>query len=129
MDYRVFPPEELIEEGVVELPLSKSISNRALVLSALTPGAGAPERLAGCTDTEALADALGSGLTGEVNVGGAGTAMRFLAAYYAATPGSAGALSDSSWRRSATAARRSNMPGRKDSRRLESRVNSSKGDA
>ena len=47
MDYRVFPPEELIEEGVVELPLSKSISNRALVLSALTPGAGAPERLAG----------------------------------------------------------------------------------
>jgi len=88
MDYRVFPPEELIEEGVVELPLSKSISNRALVLSALTPGAGAPERLAGCTDTEALADALGSGLTGEVNVGGAGTAMRFLAAYYAATPGS-----------------------------------------
>ncbi len=87
MDYRVFPPEELIEEGTVELPLSKSISNRALVLAALTPGAPGPAGLANCTDTRALADALASGPAGAVNIGGAGTAMRFLAAYYAATPG------------------------------------------
>ncbi len=87
MDYRVFPPEEIIEEGVIELPLSKSISNRALVLAALTEGAPYPPRLADCTDTQVLAAALRQGLTGEVNVGGAGTAMRFLAAYYAATPG------------------------------------------
>ncbi|MCM1071668.1 MAG: 3-phosphoshikimate 1-carboxyvinyltransferase, partial [Alistipes timonensis] len=32
-------------------------------------------------------DALASGPAGKVNIGGAGTAMRFLAAYYAATPG------------------------------------------
>lgn len=88
MEYRILPPEELIEDAVVELPLSKSISNRALILAALTEGAPYPARLAECTDTEALADALKSGLTGEVNVGGAGTAMRFLTAYYAATPGS-----------------------------------------
>lgn len=88
MDYRVFPPEELIEDGVIELPLSKSISNRALVLAALTPGCARPERIADCTDTEVLTQALANGLTGEVNVGGAGTAMRFLTAYFAATPGS-----------------------------------------
>lgn len=87
MDYRVFPPEEIIEEGVIELPLSKSISNRALILAALTEGSPYPPRLADCTDTQVLAAALRQGLTGEVNVGGAGTAMRFLAAYYAATPG------------------------------------------
>lgn len=87
MDYRVFPPEEIIEEGVIELPLSKSISNRALILAALTEGTPYPPRLADCTDTQVLAAALRQGLTGEVNVGGAGTAMRFLAAYYAATPG------------------------------------------
>lgn len=87
MDYRVFPPEEIIEEGVIELPLSKSISNRALILAALTEGAPYPPRLADCTDTQVLAATLQQGLAGEVNVGGAGTAMRFLAAYYAATPG------------------------------------------
>ncbi len=88
MDYRITPPEELIEDGVVELPLSKSISNRALILAALTPGAPCPGRVADCTDTRALAHALDSVPAGEVNVGGAGTAMRFLTAYYAATPGS-----------------------------------------
>ncbi len=87
MDYRVFPPEEIIEEGFIELPLSKSISNRALILAALTEGTPYPPRLADCSDTQALAAALRQGLSGEVNVGGAGTAMRFLAAYYAATPG------------------------------------------
>ncbi len=87
MDYRVYPPEELIEEGVVALPLSKSISNRALILAALTEGAPRPEPLSDCADTKALADALSSGITGEINIGGAGTAMRFLTAYYAATPG------------------------------------------
>lgn len=87
MDYRVFPPEEIIEDAVVSLPLSKSISNRALILAALTEGAPCPPRLADCTDTQALAAALRQGLSGEVNVGGAGTAMRFLTAYYAAVPG------------------------------------------
>lgn len=87
MDYRIFPPEEMIEDAVVDLPLSKSISNRALILAALTEGAPRPARLADCTDTHTLADALGREPRGTVDTGGAGTAMRFLTAYYAATPG------------------------------------------
>ena len=34
MRYRIFPPEEMIEDGVVALPLSKSIATRTLVLDA-----------------------------------------------------------------------------------------------
>ncbi|MDE7141951.1 MAG: 3-phosphoshikimate 1-carboxyvinyltransferase, partial [Muribaculaceae bacterium] len=77
----------MIEDAVVDLPLSKSISNRALILAALTEGAPRPARLADCTDTHTLADALGREPRGTVDTGGAGTAMRFLTAYYAATPG------------------------------------------
>lgn len=84
MDYRIFPPEEILECSVT-LPLSKSISARALIM----------RRLAGCTDTYTVADcddtrSMAEALTrtsGEVNIGPAGTAMRFLTAYYAATEG------------------------------------------
>lgn len=38
MNYRILPPEELIEDGLVALPPSKSILNRRFVLDALTPG-------------------------------------------------------------------------------------------
>lgn len=85
MNVRVYPPEEMIE-CQVELPLSKSISNRSLVMDALTPGDRKREMLANCDDTAALEAALASP-DGEINVGPAGTAMRFLTAYYAAKPG------------------------------------------
>lgn len=85
MDYKIFPPEE-IAEPEVRLPLSKSESNRALLISALTPGAGVPSPLADCDDTDAMLAALDR-RSGPVNVGAAGTAMRFLTAYYACTPG------------------------------------------
>ena len=40
MIYRIFPPDELIEEGLVSLPPSKSILNRRLIIDALAaPGA------------------------------------------------------------------------------------------
>ena len=83
MDYRIFPPEEILETTVT-LPLSKSVSARALIMAAL--GAGKPAEVADCEDTEALESALASDAE-EINVGAAGTAMRFLTAYYAATPG------------------------------------------
>ena len=83
MDYRIFPPEEILETSVA-LPLSKSISARALIMAAL--GSSAPEELADCADTRAMTDALASD-SETVNIGHAGTAMRFLTAYYAATPG------------------------------------------
>lgn len=85
MDYRIFPPDELIEARVA-LPLSKSMSNRALAIAALTPGAKAPDSVAQCLDTRAMADAIAR-TEGTVDVGAAGTAMRFMTAVYAATPG------------------------------------------
>lgn len=86
MNYRIFPPEELIE-GTVELPLSKSVSNRALMINALA-GAQAPERYARCADTDVLAEALfGSPQSESVNVGASGTAMRFLTAWFAGCEG------------------------------------------
>lgn len=88
MDYRIFPPEDMIE-ATVTLPLSKSIANRALILHALTPGYTPLPPRAECADSDAIVNALAASSAGEkkVNVGAAGTAMRFLTAYYAATPG------------------------------------------
>ena len=37
MDYRIYPPEQLIEDGIADLPLSKSMLNRRMVIEALTP--------------------------------------------------------------------------------------------
>lgn len=84
MDYRIFPPEEMLE-ATVELPLSKSVSARALVIDAIA-GCGTAVAVADCDDTRVLAESL-KRLHGDVNVGPAGTAMRFLTAYYAATDG------------------------------------------
>lgn len=86
MNYRIFPPEEMIE-CTLDMPLSKSVSNRALIINAIS-GAQAPDRLADCADTSALAEALFSGgACSEINVGDSGTAMRFLCAFLAASPG------------------------------------------
>ncbi|MCF0219504.1 MAG: 3-phosphoshikimate 1-carboxyvinyltransferase [Muribaculaceae bacterium] len=85
MDYRIFPPEELIEASV-DLPLSKSVLNRALILNALS-GKSA-DNIAWqnvCDDIDVLAAALDS--EGNINAGRSGTAMRFLTAYYAAKDG------------------------------------------
>ncbi len=78
----------------MELPLSKSMSNRALIMNALTPGAASLGVVANCDDTAAMKSALDLPLSlisrtpaYPVNVGLAGTAMRFLAAYFAALPG------------------------------------------
>lgn len=69
------------------MPLSKSESNRALIISALTPGAKLPADVAACADTEVMKACLAGMESGAVNVGAAGTTMRFLTAYAAATPG------------------------------------------
>ena len=68
-------------EGVAVLPPSKSISNRALVLCALA-GCPVPENLSDSDDTRVLREALSTS-DRLVNVGHAGTAMRFLTAYFA----------------------------------------------
>lgn len=87
MAYRIYPPDDFLDTRLT-LPLSKSMSARAIIISALTPGAPLPSPVAECDDTDALLAALSDPAATEVNVGPAGTTMRFLTAYYAATPGS-----------------------------------------
>ncbi|MBR5436386.1 MAG: 3-phosphoshikimate 1-carboxyvinyltransferase [Muribaculaceae bacterium] len=82
MDYIILPPEE-INEIAVNLPLSKSVSNRILIISALTDNAAPLPELAECDDTRAIIDAFADPVSTEINVGAAGTAMRFLTAFYA----------------------------------------------
>ncbi len=66
--------------GSILLPASKSISNRLLILNALAEEPGRLGGLSESDDTRALQSALeASG--GTVNIGHAGTAMRFLTAY------------------------------------------------
>ena len=86
MRLRIFPPEELMDVQIT-LPLSKSISNRALIINALTPDSTPLSKVADCDDTEAMITALSSQNNKEVNIGAAGTAMRFLTAYFAVQPG------------------------------------------
>jgi len=84
MDFRILPPDGIIETTVT-LPPSKSINARAIVMAHL---AGKSEAPVACADTETLAAIFDSAkLEGTVDVGPAGTAMRFLTAVAAATPG------------------------------------------
>ena len=76
-------------DACIELPASKSITNRALLISALCDGAPQVLNPALCDDTAVMIDALTRQEGGIINVGAAGTAMRFLTAYFAARPGMA----------------------------------------
>lgn len=84
MNYRVFAPDKIITE--VDLPASKSISNRMLILNALCHNSGKISNIAQCDDTEAMVKALNSDEE-TINIGAAGTAMRFLTAYFAVQDG------------------------------------------
>ena len=81
---RLTAPETPID-ATVHLPSSKSICNRALIIRALTPGCPMPGNLSDCDDTQVLLHALQTP-TPEINIGAAGTAMRFLTALLASTP-------------------------------------------
>lgn len=70
----------------VKLPASKSIGNRALVINALAGAAAMPGNLSDCDDTDVMARALRD-MPYEIDIKAAGTAMRFMTAYLAATPG------------------------------------------
>ena len=69
--------------------MSKSISNRALVIAALCGERAQVLRPALCDDTAVMIDALSRHDEGDIdiNVGAAGTAMRFLTAYFATREG------------------------------------------
>ena len=72
------PPTRVVE---VSLPASKSLSNRALVINALSGGGGILHNTADCDDTNAMIRALAE--EGDVvNNGAAGTAMSYLTEYF-----------------------------------------------
>ncbi len=76
--YRLTAPRRL--DATIGLPASKSISNRALIIYALSGGRQLPENLSDCDDTEVIIDALRY-MPEEINIKAAGTAMRFMTAY------------------------------------------------
>lgn len=71
-------------KGEINLPSSKSISNRLLIIQALTKHTFEIQNLSQSDDTEVMINALQNNGE-EINIGHAGTAMRFLTAYFAVT--------------------------------------------
>jgi 3-phosphoshikimate 1-carboxyvinyltransferase len=84
MQYNITAPEALNQ--TVQLPASKSISNRALIIHALSGNDVLPENLSDCDDTEVIVHALKDNPY-EINIKAAGTAMRFMTAYLATRDG------------------------------------------
>ena len=70
--------------ATVKLPASKSISNRALIICALSGGQCLPKNLSDCDDTEVILRALHD-MPDTIDIKAAGTAMRFMTAFLAAT--------------------------------------------
>ena len=84
MLYKLIPPS--VVTATIQLPASKSISNRALIINALGKGIYPPENLSDCDDTQVMIKALTEGKE-TIDIMAAGTAMRFLTAYLSVTPG------------------------------------------
>lgn len=72
--------------GRVLLPSSKSISNRALVINKLAGNDDAPENVSDCDDTRVMIEWL-SNQPETVDIGAAGTAMRFSTALLSVSDG------------------------------------------
>lgn len=85
MNYKIIAPVEVVSK--IGLPASKSISNRALIINALAGGSVSISNVAHCDDTDAMVSALKNVNADYINIGAAGTAMRFLTAYFAVQEG------------------------------------------
>ncbi|WP_167605096.1 3-phosphoshikimate 1-carboxyvinyltransferase [Maribellus sediminis] len=81
MNYKVLTQNKNIQ-GSINLPASKSISNRALIINALSYSPYPIRNLSDSDDTKVLEAALFSN-TSKFDIGHAGTAMRFLTAFLA----------------------------------------------
>jgi len=84
MQYNIEAPAQLNQ--TIKLPASKSISNRALIIHALSGGHILPENLSDCDDTGVIIHALRNNPY-EIDIMGAGTAMRFMTALMATREG------------------------------------------
>lgn len=84
MRYTIIAPQQI--NATIKLPASKSISNRALMIHAMTGGCTCPRNLSDCDDTSVIIAALKENPQ-TIDIKAAGTAMRFMTAYLAATHG------------------------------------------
>ncbi len=84
MRYRLSAPSAI--KATIQLPASKSISNRALIINALAESNCTPDNLSDCDDTRVMIKALTQNEE-TIDIMAAGTAMRFLTAYLSVTPG------------------------------------------
>lgn len=84
MQIEIIAPNKVC--GTVVLPSSKSISNRALVINALAGNEKLPENVSDCDDTKVMIKWLDN-RPDTVDIGPAGTAMRFSSALLAVTEG------------------------------------------
>lgn len=82
--YQLNAPDSLNLE--VKLPASKSICNRALMVHALSGSKLKLRNLSDCDDTRVMLKALEQP-EGTIDIGAAGTAMRFLTALFSVLPG------------------------------------------
>ncbi len=78
MIYELTAPERL--NATINIPASKSISNRALLMSAISCQKELPENLSRCDDTDVMIAALRD-MKPVIDIKAAGSAMRFLTAY------------------------------------------------
>ena len=78
MQYNIISPKRL--NANIQLPASKSVSNRALIIYALSGGYKLPQNLSDCDDTEVIINAIRY-MPEVIDIKAAGTAMRFMTAY------------------------------------------------
>lgn len=84
MHYKLSAPSAV--KATIQLPASKSISNRALIINALARGITPPCNLSDCDDTLVMIKALAEN-NEIIDIMAAGTAMRFLTAYLSTVEG------------------------------------------
>src|SRR5574344_3064412 len=84
MKYIINAPKNI--DTTIKLPASKSISNRVLIIQALSGGGILPSNISKCDDTDVTVEALNT-MSDVIDIKAAGTAMRFLTAYLSVTPG------------------------------------------
>jgi len=84
MNYKITAPASV--NTTVALPTSKSLATRMLIINALSEQQHELRVSDTCDDIDVMRAALSS-TSGSINVGAAGTAMRFLTAYFATREG------------------------------------------
>lgn len=84
MHIKIEAPQKF--NATIQLPSSKSISNRSLIIEALAGGDMFPDNISDCDDTNVILNALRN-MPEVIDIKAAGTAMRFMTAYLSVTPG------------------------------------------